>query len=227
MATVALVGSTGLVGSQILTALTTLNSVGSVHAFSRKGLGADAKIQGIPSQDSSTWPTLYPSGVQLFISALGTTRAQAGGFEKQRKIDYDLNLELAQAAKAAGTKSYVLVSSAGSSSSSSMGYAKMKGELEDAVKALNFDHTVIIRPGLLVGARNDLRTAEFALQKVASFMGSISGNKLKDFWAQDAEVVARAAVKAGMDCVNGKQTEKVRVLTQADIIRLGRAEWKA
>ena len=29
----------------------------------------------------------------------------------------------------------------------------MKGELEDAVKALDFDHTVILRPGALLGQR--------------------------------------------------------------------------
>ena len=45
------------------------------------------------------------------------------------------------------------MSSAGSSSSSHFFYPKMKGELEDAVKALDFDHTVILRPGALLGQR--------------------------------------------------------------------------
>lgn len=160
------------------------------------------------------------------MSALGTTRAIAGGFDKQRKIDYDLNLELAKAAKAAGTKDYVLISSSGANSSSSMGYVKMKGEIEDAVKALDFEHTVIVRPGLLVGERNDMRTAELVLRKVASFAGAVSGNKLKDFWAQDVDIIARAAVRAGLDCVEGRQTEKVRLVTQSDIVRMGRTEWK-
>lgn len=161
------------------------------------------------------------------MSALGTTRANAGGFEKQRKIDYDLNLALAKAAKAAGTKAYVLISSSGSSSSSPLGYPKMKGELEDAVKALDFDHTVIVRPGLIVGDRNEMRTAEFVFRKIAGFAGGVSGNKLKDFWAQDADVIAKAAVRAGLNCIEGKEKEKVRVLTQADIVRLGRREWQA
>jgi len=141
------------------------------------------------------------------------------------KIDYDLNLDLAKAAKAAGTKAYVLISTTGATSSSPFGYTKMKGELEDAVKALDFDHTVIVRPGLLVGNRSEMRYAELALRKIAGVMGSVSGNRLKDFWAQDAEVVAKAAVKAGMDCIDGKESEKVRVLSQADIVRLGRTEW--
>lgn len=206
--------------------LSSLDSVSRIHAFTRKDLPSNTKVTLIRSDDSSTWPTQYPAGASIFMSALGTTRAIAGGFDKQRKIDYDLNLELAKAAKAAGTKDYVLISSSGANSSSSMGYVKMKGEIEDAVKALDFEHTVIVRPGLLVGERNDMRTAELVLRKVASFAGAVSGNKLKDFWAQDVDIIARAAVRAGLDCVEGRQTEKVRLVTQSDIVRMGRTEWK-
>lgn len=197
------------------------------------------------SSDTSSWPSQYPSGPELLISGLGTTRAAAGGFENQRKIDYDLNLELAKAAKEKGTKYYVLISSQGANSGSMMGYPKMlvlppyteypvaknfgrKGELEDAVKEIGFEKVVIIRPGLLVGARgsHDSRPSEFVLRKVAGFAGGVSGNKLKDFWAQDADVVAKAAVRAGLDCIEGKQTETVKVLGQADVVRMGRTEWK-
>lgn len=64
------------------------------------------------------------------------------------------------------------------------------------------------------------------MRKIASFAGAVSGGMLKDFWAQDAEVVAKAAVRAGLDAVEGKEQEKFRILTQADIVRLGRTEWK-
>jgi uncharacterized protein YbjT (DUF2867 family) len=102
---------------------------------------------------------------------------------------------------------------------------RRKGELEDAVSALGFDHVVILRPGLIVGNRNESRFAEMILRKTAVAMGSVSGNRLKDFWAQDAEVIAKAAVRAGLDCLDGKQ-EKVKILGQADIVRMGRTEWK-
>lgn len=92
------------------------------------------------SQDSASWSQRIPeSNNDLFISALGTTRAAAGSFENQRKIDYDLNFELAKAAKAKGTKVYVLISSSGANTQSMMGYPKMKGELEDSVAALGFE----------------------------------------------------------------------------------------
>lgn len=106
-------------------------------------------------------------------------------------------------------------------------YSKMKGELDEAVKGLDFDHTIILKPGLLVGSRQDSRPPEFAARKVADFLGYISGNRLKDVWAQDADVVAKAAVAAAMEAVDGRNGEKVRVLGQSDIVRLGRELWRS
>ena len=208
--------------------MTNVAAVASIHAYTRKGTSAQssAKLRYIPEADSTKWPTLLPPETHLFISALGTTARQAGGVANQRKVDYDLNVALANAAKEAGVKVYVLISTSGASPTSMIPYSKMKGELDEAVKAIGFKHVVILKPGLLVGARNDSRPGEFAARKVASFLGAVSGNALKDAWAQDADVVARAAVKAGLDAVQGKYTESVTVLGQSDIVRLGRTEWK-
>jgi len=163
----------------------------------------------------------------MFISALGTTKAQAGSLEAQRAVDYDLNLALARAAKDAGVKVYVLISVNGASTSSMFPYTKMKGELEDAVKQLGFPHTVIVRPGLITGGkRSDSRPAEAVARGIASGLGMVSKHWLVDSWAQDADVIGKAAISAGTRCAEGKEEEGVWGLNQADIIRLGRTERK-
>jgi len=101
----------------------------------------------------------------------------------------------------------------------------MKAELEEAIKALAFPHTVILKPGLLLGTRQDSRPAEAAARKIASGLGSISKG-LIDFWTQDADVVGKAAVAAGLQCVEGQRKEGVWIVDQSDIVRLGRTEWK-
>ena len=215
-------------GSHILSNLTASPQVHHIHAFARKSLTLSEKIHPISSPDSKTWPSLYPTNKtvpSIFISALGTTRAQAGSFAAQKEIDYDLNLALAKSAKASGTKTYVLISTASANHSSMMGYLKMKGELEEAVKDIGFERTVIVRPGLLVGSREDSRPPEAGLRMLANAMGAVSGGFLKDFWAQDAEVVARAAVSAALQAE--QREEKVWVVGQSDVIRLGKTEWKA
>ena len=165
----------------------------------------------ITSSDSESWPSLYPSNTSIFISALGTTARQAGSFAAQRKIDYDLNVALAKAAKARGVQTYILISTSGAHPDSRIPYSKMKGELDEAVKKLGFRRTVILKPGLLVGTREDSRPGEFMAGKVAGWLGSWS-----EGWAQRAEIVARAAVKAALE-----EGEGIRVLDQREIVKLG------
>lgn len=139
-----------------------------------------------------------------------------------------MNLELAKAAKESGTKVYVLISSGGADKDSNFAYMKMKGEIEEGVKELGFERTVILRPGLLVGQREDSRPTEAVFRAVAGFMGKIHP-KLKDVWAQDVDVIGKAAVKAGLLALEGETPEgceKVWTLYGGDIIRLGKTEWK-
>ncbi|KAK6581342.1 hypothetical protein PZA11_006033 [Diplocarpon coronariae] len=230
MATTAVIGSTGLVGSHILATLLSLPSISSVYAIARRQpTSADPKLHPLVNAETSQWAAALSAVAptpSILFSALGTTRAAAGSIEAQRKIDYDLNLGVAKAAKAAGVKVYVLISTSGANPHAYVPYSKMKGELEEAVKELGFEHTVILRPGLLVGSREESRPAEALFRSVANGLGAISGGLLKDFWAQDAEVVARAGVGAGLQALRGERP-KVWVLAQADVVRLGKTEWKA
>ncbi|MCJ1400559.1 Protein fmp52, mitochondrial [Xylographa trunciseda] len=227
----AIVGYTGLVGSKILSTLLSLPSHPSIDVLGRRSLpNTSPALTAHINSDTSVWPStlskLSPTP-SIFLSALGTTRGIAGSLEAQRAIDYDLNLALAKAAKESGVKVYVLISSAMVSSSSSMPYSKMKGELEDEVKKLDFPHTVIIKPGLLLGSREDSRPAEAIARSIVSVLGKLSNGWLTNPVAQDADVVAKAAVNAGMQCLDGKRKERVWVVNQSDIVKLGKTEWKA
>lgn len=227
MAATALAGSTGLVGSNILSQLLAHPSFSAVYAYARRDLpnpSGSTKLQPITSADTSSWAASFPREQKpsIFFSGLGTTRAQAGSFDNQRKIDYDLNLELAKAAKDAGAETYVLISSSGANSKAYFAYPKMKGELEDAIKALGFKHTVILQPGLIVGGRQDSRPAEAALRGLAKGLRGLTP-KLSDFWAQDASWIARAAVTAGVQCMEGKKEDGVWTVSMAEIVALGKA----
>ena len=218
-------------GSNILSTLVALPSTSTVHAISRRGLPADltqsSTLRPHIDADTQSWPKLLSSAEPLpsvFFSGLGTTRGQAGSVAAQRNIDYDLNLSMAKAAKDAGVSTYVLISVSGASAGSLLPYPRMKGELDDAVSHLGFKNTIIIRPGLLVGNRDKNRIGEAQLQKLASALGGVT-NTLKDFWAQDADVVAKAAIAASRECASGKRQDGVWIVNQAEIVRLGRTEW--
>ena len=53
-----------------------------------------------------------------------------------------------------------VVSSIAAHSESKVFYSKVKGDTENALKKLNFDTLIILRPSLLLGNRAELRMAE-------------------------------------------------------------------
>ncbi|KAL4813572.1 protein fmp52, mitochondrial [Aspergillus spinulosporus] len=232
MANVALIGCTGMVGAHILTNLIGNPAVTRIDTISRRTPQAassapQAKLTTIVSTDTSKWASelssLTPTP-SIFISALGTTRAAAGSFENQYKLDHDLNLEMAKAARDAGTKVYVLISSSGADVKSNFAYTRMKGEIEEGVKALGFERTVILRPGLIAGQREESRPAEAVARFFAGALGKVHSS-LKDGWAQEADVIGKAAVNAGLKALNGEVpagSEKVWYLYGSDIIRHGK-----
>ncbi|GIK07067.1 protein fmp52, mitochondrial [Aspergillus viridinutans] len=231
MANVTLIGATGMVGSHILTSLLENSAVARVDTITRRtpsaaGAAPQTKLTTFVSNDTSRWAghlsSLTPTP-SIFISAFGTTRAAAGGFENQYKLEHGLNVEMARAARDAGTKVYVLISSGGASKTSSFAYARMKGEIEEDVKALGFERTVILRPGLISGQRVESRPAEAAFRFIAGIAGKVHSG-LKDGWAQDADVIARAAVNAGLKALDGDVppgSENVWILGGSDIIKYG------
>jgi len=227
MTSVAVVGSTGLVGSHILSYLLSLPSIASVHSIARRQPASpDPKLQPIVSTDTSSWSKSLSSATpspSIFFSGLGTTAAAAGGFENQKKIDLDLNVELARAAKDAGVKVYVLISSGGANSKSSFAYIRMKGELDDIVKEMGFEKTILVKPGIILGPRNERRLAEGVAQLFVKALGGLNTG-VKDRLGQDADVIGRAAVKAGLLALEGKAETDGAVweLNQADIVRLGK-----
>ncbi|KIW45133.1 hypothetical protein, variant [Exophiala oligosperma] len=238
MATALVVGCTGLIGSHILSILRAGGSPSqytSLDTIARRSLPAPAESGVVPvnevlEKDTTKWgehiSALSPPPAAVFY-ALGTTRAAVGGFENQNKIEHEMNLQVAKAAKEAGTKTYVLISSTGASAGSMFGYPKMKGEIEDIVKALEFEHTIIVRPGLIVGEREQSRGVfEAGLRSFANGLGHLHSS-FKDSWAQDAETIARAAVAAAAEVEKGEVKEKVWILAQKDVVRLGKTDWKA
>jgi len=157
MTTAAVFGCTGAVGSQILATLLATDAFPSVKTISRRLPNAQSpKLQAIEEGDTSKWggmiSSLSPSP-SLVFNAVGTTTATAGSIKNQWSIDHDLCIENARAAKEAGVKTYVYISSGGTRSLlwGWVPYSKMKVGVEDAIKELDFENAIILRPGMIIG----------------------------------------------------------------------------
>lgn len=127
----------------------------------------------------------------VLFSCLGTTLKAAGSEEAHWKIDYQY--QFAKSDRGNNLNSYVLVSFGFASFNSPFYYARMKGQLEGAVKALGFPKPTIINPTTLIRKNSD-RTAEVTgLQtiKVLNKSGLFSSQK-----PLPTQILAQAMINA-------------------------------
>lgn len=99
----------------------------------------------------------------------------AGSQAAFRAVDFDANLKVAPAAKVAGAGRAGVVSAMGANAHSSIFYNRVKGELEEALKAIGFDTLVIARPSLLNGDREVLGHPP----RVGEKWGMVAGSLLR------------------------------------------------
>lgn len=190
---VLLVGATGLVGRECLRLLLADPEVIHLVVATRRPLPIDvaaAKLDArvVDFDRLHGHPDLF--AVDQIICALGTTMRQAGSRERFRAVDFDLPLRIARLGLAHGARHVLLVSSIGADARSRAFYTRVKGELEDAIRALGYPSVTIVRPSLLRGKRGERRVGE----RVALRLMRFAPRKWKPVGASAvAEVLARAA----------------------------------
>jgi uncharacterized protein YbjT (DUF2867 family) len=158
--------------------------------------------------DPADWPAaIARARPQVLVIALGTTIAAVGG-DKQafRAVDHDLVVEVARAARAAGTRQVILVSSAGADAAARNFYLSVKGKTEAALGALNFPRLDILRPGLLRGRRGGaLRPAERIGQIVAPLFDPLLRGSLARYRSVKAGAMAAAILALAGQPGRGRQ----------------------
>lgn len=193
--TAILLGATGLVGSKLLPLLVESKEYEKIIIVSRKIIPvAGTKVQLIVDdmKDINKF-SAYIKGDDLFC-CLGTTIKKAGSKEAFKRIDYDLPYKIAVEARRNNVAAFYLISSAGANPKSVFNYLKVKGELEQAIQALNFDKFAALRPSLLLGQRNEFRLMESLSQKLFSTINPLFIGPLIQMRAIKAASVAKAMV---------------------------------
>lgn len=208
--TVWIVGATGLVGRAVVDELARDARVSRVVAFVRRPLATtDPKVESRVVAFEELERRVGAGPVDVAICALGTTIRQAGSQAAFRKVDHDYVLAFARAAKSAGAKRFIVVSSLGANPRSLAFYNRVKGEVEAALATLGFESLVIVRPSLLLGDRAETRFGE----RLAAPFSRLLPRELRGI---EGTTVARAIARLTHDAGHGR-----RLVASAELHDLG------
>jgi uncharacterized protein YbjT (DUF2867 family) len=216
MKTALIIGSTGLIGSDLVKLLLANSDYSKVIAFSKRGIDLKHPKLEVQIIDFDK-PDTFINSIKGddFFCAIGTTIKQAGSKEAFRKVDYEYPKQFASIAAKNGIKQFLLISSLGADSTSNNFYLKTKGDIEDFLKNTPFKSVAIVRPSLLLGNREEFRLGEKLggfLMKTFSFLFVW---KLKNYKPIQSDTVAKALEQlaknetAGFNIYNSAEIENI------------------
>jgi uncharacterized protein YbjT (DUF2867 family) len=196
---VLLCGATGLVGGECLRLLAADATFDPVVVIGRRplpeatmaSLDTSRVQQHVVDFDRIDDYADLLAGDQV-ICALGTTIRQAGSKQRFAQVDFGYPFAIARIAQSRGARHFLLVSSLGADAESRIFYSRVKGEVEDAVTALRYRSTTIVRPSLLVGEREKSRPVEV----VGRWLGLLVPGRYRPVTAADVAKVLVGTARA-------------------------------
>ncbi|WP_265564347.1 NAD-dependent epimerase/dehydratase family protein [Sphingomicrobium arenosum] len=184
---IALIGATGLIGSHLAPLLKGQKLLSLAR---RASLGqAPGWCEKVGPMER--WPAmLEEETVDVAVATIGTTWAKVGNWEDFDRIDRHAVVNFARAARTAGARQLIVVSSSMADRDSKSRYLVIKGQMEADVASLGFERVDIMRPGLLRGERGKERRLKERLGILLSpLVNRFVPDKVR---AIDGETVAQA-----------------------------------
>ena len=203
---ICLVGATVLVGEALIRACVGRSDVKLV-AVSRNecDLPQGARMEVLLAPTTGWEDAIAAAQPDTVVCALGTTWKKAGKDEAQfRLVDERLVLDCAKWGMAAGAKQFIHISSVGANRASKHIYPRVKGEVEDQLARMHMPRLDIIRPGLLLGDRKELRPLERIGQIVAPLIDLFLRGKRERYRSIHVEVLAEAILALSLQKARGR-----------------------
>ena len=204
-----LAGATGLTGEHLLDRLLNEPTIPRVLAPSRRPLAKHPHLEN-PVGDPSVFLPELKGRVDIAFCCLGTTIKLAGSQEAFRAVDHDMVVAFAKRAREMGARHLIVLSAIGADPKSSVFYNRVKGEMEQSLRAQEWPQLTIARPSLLIGDRTEPRLTE---QLAAPLSRLIPGK----YHGIEACQLARALWRLALEEQNG-----VRVVESDELRKLGK-----
>jgi uncharacterized protein YbjT (DUF2867 family) len=201
-----LAGASGLTGGYTLDALLGAPDVSRVIAVSRRPLGREhPRLANRIVQFDRIETQLKGTSCDLALSCLGTTMRKSGSQERFRAVDIDCVLAFARAARAAGARRFVVMSSVGAHPSSRNFYLRTKGEMEEELEGAGFESLDILQPSMLLSWRSEMRPLELIAGALMPLVNPVLRGKYVPYRGISARTVGAAMLGAARSGRRGVQ----------------------
>lgn len=197
-------GATGLVGTALLRQLLDREEYTGIRVLGRRPPAVEAgKIRYVASDFGNLGQLRAELAVDDVYCCLGTTLRQAGSRAAFERVDFHMVVDLARAAQQAGAQRFLVVSAVGASAQSPAFYSRVKARMEHVVAEVPFTAVHIVRPSLLLGARQEWRPGERLSQRLSPLLSPLLRGPLAKYRPVPAEDVAAAMVRLAFTDARG------------------------
>ncbi|MBY0536332.1 MAG: NAD(P)H-binding protein [Chitinophagaceae bacterium] len=185
---IVIIGASGFIGQHLLNKALADESIHLVTILVRKELpiqNPKLKQVVVDFSNRDQVSTAIPHQTPICCSIGTTMKNVKGNLEAYRKVDFDIPLLTAEIGAAKDTSAFILVSAVGANAQSGNFYSKLKGETEQALKAVQLKSFHILQPSLLMGNRAEKRTGERIAQLIMPLISFLLPDRYKPIQGSD------------------------------------------
>jgi uncharacterized protein YbjT (DUF2867 family) len=155
--TVGMIGATGAVGGHAARTLVIMPEVSRLVLIGRRpleGIAGGQIEQHLADVFAPATYTTHLAGLDVAICTFGVGQPSKVTAAELVRTDKQAVLDFATACKSAGVKHFSLLASVGADARSRNHYLRTKGELEDGLRALNFQRLSMFHPSMIITPTN-------------------------------------------------------------------------
>ena len=218
---VVMLGATGAVGGQALNAL-----LGAGSKVKKVTLLGRRKVENLPHTEVETNqfevdifnPKSYESyltGHGVAICTLGIGEPSKVSKEQLVKVDKTAVLDFAGKCKKAGIRHFEILSSVDADSSAKLFYLKVKGELNDGLKELDFERLSIFHPSMILTPNNRYGFSQWLFLKLTPLVSPILLGSMIKYRGVKVERLGSAIAqnifigKSGVEALHWSEFEEI------------------
>ena len=214
--TVIIAGSSGLVGKEVVKQLLTDPMCKEIILLVRKSSDIKhEKIKEVIFDFTAADYELEQTEADVMFICIGTTMNKVKSKKAFEEVDLHIPIKLGRLAHTLNIQHVSVISAMGAHANSTFFYNRVKGSMESQLISMSIPTLTIVRPSLLIGAREEFRLGERFAEKLYKALPFIYPNKYEPI---EASSVARAMIKEAFNAHN----ETVKILENKKIHEISR-----